>query len=198
MNELYTNNAWVLDDKYMSYSTILSDREIGELISYITKNDIKDDSLRPDIAIVFSDDPKANTKVDVVIIELKRLGLDILDKNTVYVQLIQRATRLLEFYPDKIQRIWFYGIVDIDNDFALLLKNQGFTYLYSNDTVMFKNQDISINNGSIVPTGFFIQSYEALIEDAAKRNTTFLNILKESIKTQTIKVWDVVSEKLKD
>jgi hypothetical protein len=34
-----------------------------------------------------------------------------------------------------------------------------------------------------VPAGFFIQSYEALIEDAKNRNHTFLEILKAGFKS---------------
>lgn len=35
INDLYTNNAWLLDDKYMSYSTILSDLEMNKLMPYL-------------------------------------------------------------------------------------------------------------------------------------------------------------------
>ena len=186
LNDLYTNNAWILDDKYMSYSTIFSDKDIGDLVSYLTKDDIVDDSLRPDIAIVFSDDPKQSKKVDVVIVELKKLGLDELSKNNIYVQLLQRATKLLEYYPEKIQRIWFYGVIDIEPGFKLLLENQDFIELYSNDTVMFKHSDLKLENGEKVPVGFFIQSYKALLEDAAFRNQTFLDVLKEGFKSSNL------------
>ncbi|WP_300979029.1 ATP-binding protein [Flavobacterium sp.] len=33
VNDLYRNNSWLLDDKYMTYETVLSDREFGELIN---------------------------------------------------------------------------------------------------------------------------------------------------------------------
>lgn len=184
-NDLYTNNAWLLDDKYMSYSAIFSDREIGELISNITQDDVKDSSLRPDIAIVFSGDPNGDNKVDVVIVELKKLGLDMGERNNIYVQLLQRATKLLKYFPQKIQRIWFYGIVDIDDDFKLLLQNQDFIQLYSNDTVMYKHQDLNLPDGSKVPTAFFIQSFKAMLDDATSRNSTFLNILKEEFNPKT-------------
>jgi hypothetical protein len=173
---------WLLDDKYMTYSTILSDKEVGELIT--TQEDSKDATLRPDIAIVFSDDISKNKKVDVVIIELKKTGLDLLNKNTIYGQLIQRATKLLQYYPNKIQRIWSYGIIDIDNEFKLFLTNQGFIELYSNDTIMYRHQDITLPDGTKIPTGFFIQSFKAFVDDAESRNSTFLNILKESLKRE--------------
>lgn len=53
-NDLFTNNAWLLDDKYMSYSTILSDRHMGEVLENITvEGDEDKKEKRPDIAIIF-------------------------------------------------------------------------------------------------------------------------------------------------
>lgn len=73
-NDLFTNNAWLLDDRYMSYSTILSDKHMGEILENITidadSNDDKKEK-RPDIAIIFSNDPTEAKKVDVVVVELK-------------------------------------------------------------------------------------------------------------------------------
>ncbi len=183
INDLYTNNAWLLDDKYMSYTTILSDQQMEKLISNISlEEDVQADSKRPDIAIVFSNDPVSIPKVDVVIVELKKLGLSLERKNDIVVQLIRRATKLLHLYPNKIQRIWFYGIVDIDLEFKLLLKGLGFTELFSNDSVLYKPQDIYLDENTKIPIGIYIQSYDAFIEDAESRNSTFLNLLKEGLK----------------
>ena len=78
IDNIYNNNLWLLDNKYMTYTTALSERTMTEVLDEITQkaNDIKDDG-RPDIAIVFSDNPTdaANYSVDVVIVELKKRGL---------------------------------------------------------------------------------------------------------------------------
>ena len=135
INDLYTNNAWLLDDKYMSYSTILSDLEMNKLMPYLALDgENVDDEKRPDIAIVFSNDfhnpvgqVEVQTKTDVVIVELKKLGLPLAKREEVVSQLKQRARKLAKYYPDKIQRIWFYGIVDIDAEFRIALKEENYT-----------------------------------------------------------------------
>lgn len=185
IKSIYSNNAWLLDDKYMSYSTILSDLEMGDLIRAITNEDnIKDDK-RPDIAIVFSNNPKSNTGVDVVIVELKKKALGLARKEEVISQLRQRARKLLQYYPKNIQRIWFYGIVDFDDEFIRSLKEDDYIELYSKDTCYYKELSTmpEINNSNLrIPTGVFILSYQALIKDAESRNSTFLQILKEGIR----------------
>lgn len=185
-NDLFTNNAWLLDDKYMSYTTILSDLEMTQLIQElaIEEDDNKDGS-RPDIAIVFSNNPETNKKVDVVIIELKKTELKLAKKEEVVSQLRQRARKLLKYYDKKIQRIWFYGIVDFDDEFKISLLEDKFAKLYSTDSVFYKEQpiilDIEKPNESI-PVGLYIMSFDAFIDDASSRNSTFLNLLKENLK----------------
>lgn len=123
ITDIYNNNAWLLDDKYMTYSTILSERDMSELVDVITEGEVKlkDDS-RPDIAIVFSGNPndeKKNTPVDVVIIELKKKGLKLAKNEEVISQLRQRARRLMKYYNNKIQRIWFYGIIEFSTELKI-------------------------------------------------------------------------------
>ena len=105
INDLYTNNAWLLDDKYMSYSTILSDLEMNKLMPYLALDgENVDDEKRPDIAIVFSNDfhnpvgqVEVQTKTDVVIVELKKLGLPLAKREEVVSQLKQRARKLAKY-----------------------------------------------------------------------------------------------------
>lgn len=186
-NDLFTNNAWLLDDKYMSYTTILSDREMTEVIKEICLEDenVEDDNCRPDIAIVFSNNPDTTAMVDVVIVELKKTDLKLAKREEVVSQLKQRARKLLHLYPNKIQRIWFYGIVDINDEFKISLLEEKYTSIYSTDTVFYKEHSIIMNadrpNESI-PIGLYVMSFDAFINDASSRNSTFLNLLKESLK----------------
>ena len=104
----------------MTYSTILSDKDMSELIDVITEGEEKSqDDSRPDIALVFSGNPQAKQKVDVVIIELKKKGLKLAKNEEVISQLRQRARRLMKYYNDKIQRIWFYGIVEFNDELKI-------------------------------------------------------------------------------
>jgi len=186
LNDIYSNNAWILDDRFMSYSTILSESEMSELITSITgEDDNQVDDKRPDIAIVFSKNPIEDSGVDVVIVELKKMDLDLAKREEVVSQLKQRARKLINYYPDKIQRIWFYGIVDFNSEFVRSLKEEEFLELYSSDKCYYKEHRIIPDNSEddmMVPVSLFVMSYKALFEDAECRNETFLKILKEGIR----------------
>ena len=189
IQDLYTNNAWILDDKYMSYQYILSDKNIRELIEVISdETELKSEDLRPDIALVFSEDiDTVSHPVDVVVVELKKKNLDYLDNMRVVEQLKQRARRLLEFYPNKIQRMFFFGIVEFDDELRVEL-DEGWTPLYSNGEAYYKTTEMRAmaKNKQLVgekkPVSFTLMSFDALCEDAKARNETFLRILRDSIK----------------
>ena len=187
-NDLYRNNIWVLDDKYMTYDTILSDKEMSKLIEIITEGeDVVEEQGRPDIAIIFSGNPTTgDSKVDVVIIELKKKGLSMEDNSNVEVQLESRARNLLEYYPDKIQQIWFYGIVDFNEKYELHLMTEGYHSLYSNGNVYYRNKDIVIQAKPkiTIPAGIYIMDYTAVVNDADVRNSTFLNIIKSKFQSE--------------
>lgn len=181
ISDLYTNNAWLLDDKYMSYSTILSDLEMSKLMPYLAlEGENINDEKRPDIAIVFSNEIKQQ-KTDVVIVELKKLGLPLAKREEVVSQLKQRARKLVKYYPDKIQRIWFYGIVDIDTDFRISLKEDSYTELFSSGSMFYKEHTVLLDEEKDirVPVGLYVLSFEAFLKDAEIRNSTFLNVLKQ-------------------
>ncbi|MEO7214953.1 ATP-binding protein [Mucilaginibacter sp.] len=185
-NDLFTNNAWLLDDKYMSYTTILSEKDMGEVLDTLTldSEDKEKNIKRPDIAIIFSNDPTEGKKVDVVIVELKKLGLGLAKKEEVTSQLRQRARKLLQHYPDKIQRIWFYGIVDFDDEFKVSLLEDKYIELFSCGTVFYKEQPIimDLETKTEIPVGLYVLSFDAFLKDAEVRNSTFLNLLKEELK----------------
>jgi len=181
--DVYNNNVWMLDDKYMSYATVLSDQTMSHVIGQISLDVVEDDS-RPDITIVFSADPTSSTKVDVVVIELKKQNVKLAKKEEVVSQLRQRARKLLKYYPNKIDRIWFYGITEIDDEFRISLKEDQFKELFSHGNVFYKPQPIIVddeNNPFYVD--LFILTHEAFINDAESRNSTFMRILKARIAT---------------
>ena len=186
IEDLFANNAWLLDDKYMSYATILSEARMDELMAEIALpgENIEEDAKRPDVAIVFSSDPDKDKSVDVVIVELKKLGISLAKEEEVVSQLKQRARKLLEKYPDRIQRIWFYGITEVSQEFERSLLEQEYAQLYSEDRVFYKEENVIVNmeTKAKVPVGVFVLSFEAFLKDAESRNSTFLRILKESIK----------------
>ena len=171
----------------MTYTTAMSERTMGEVLDEIAQgaNSIEDNG-RPDIAIIFSNDPnKSDDKpVDVVIIELKKRGITLAKTEEVESQLQQRAIKLLNYYPDRIQRMWFYGIVEFNDDFKLSLLNNKYRPLYSKDLLYYKENSWrkSLDDPTEYIVGTYILSIDAFINDAKAHNEIFLNILKEGFK----------------
>lgn len=177
VSDVYRNNAWILDDKFMTFRTILSESTMSEVIEAITlQEDLSGDEGRPDISMIFSADPKVETRVDVVVVELKRRKID--DKEASYAgtQLVKRARKLVDYCPN-IQRVWYYGIVEIDSDQAQLLIDMKWIPLYSKDMVFY--QEFNVGQ---VPAPTFLLSFDAITKDAAARNHTFLEILKSNFR----------------
>ena len=177
--DLYRNNAWLLDDKYMTYETILSDREMGELIQVITDEEEITDENRPDIALIFSNNPDNKKPFDVVIVELKKRGISLEENMKVVTQLEKRARRLMKHYNNQIQRIWFYGIIEFSEDVEMQLAGE-YTELYSSGKMYYRetNVAISLNPKITLPIGVFIWDLDAVINDADARNSAFLNLIK--------------------
>lgn len=185
---IYNNNLWLLDNKYMSYTTAMSDKTMKHVIEEITQSEIVTDNDRPDIVIMFSKDPDATKEksVDVVIIELKKRGIKLAKTEEAISQLKQRAIKLLKYYPNKIQRMWFYAIVEFTDEFKLSLINEEYTPLYSKDSLYYKENllQISLDDPTKYPIGTYVLSIDAFIKDAKANNEVFLNILKDGFKRE--------------
>ena len=181
-NDLYKQNLWLIDDRFMTYSNVLSEKEMTDLFKIIDPETEYVNAGRPDIAIVFSSDPKTSEKFDVVIIELKREGIDIDKTLGVERQLASRARELYSHFGERIQRMWFYGIIEISEDVELNL--DGYNPLYSTGKILFaqKNVKISLSPKKTIDVGIYLMDYDALIGDADKRNETFLNIIHNTFK----------------
>lgn len=179
IDDIYRNNAWLLDDKYMTYETILSDREMSELIQVITDEEETTDDNRPDIALIFSNNPANKKPFDVVIVELKKRGISLEENMKVVTQLEKRARRLMKHYDNQIQRIWFYGIIEFNDDVEMQLAGE-YTELYSSGKMYYRetNVAISLNPKITLPIGVFIWDLDAVISDADARNSSFLNLIK--------------------
>lgn len=188
ITDLYNNNVWILDDKFMSYYIVLSEAEMSKVIDVITKGEVKDnDDDRPDITLFFSDNPQdENTKVDVVVVELKRLGISAEQNSIVEFQLDTRTQRLAEYYGKRIQRMWFYGIVDFDDRYRNHLINNGFDPLFSKGNVYFRSKPVylDLNKQESVIQNTYILDFSAIVEDADSRNSTFLKILKKRFESK--------------
>jgi hypothetical protein len=176
----------VLDEKFMSYCTVLSEAEMNKVIDVLTEGEVKDKDVdRPDIVMFFSGDPtKEGNMVDVVVVELKRLGLKAEQNAIVEFQLDTRTQRLAEYFGKRIQRMWFYGIVDFDDRYETHLVNNGYNPLFSNGSVYFRSKTVFTDKTKKfgVVQNSYIMDYTALVEDANSRNETFIKIMQSHFK----------------
>lgn len=190
MNDIYRNNIWVLDDKFMTYRTVLSEVEMTKVFEVLTDGEeYEKNTDRPDITIFFSSNPtNCNEKFDVVIVELKRIGLQAEQNSIVELQLDKRTQQLAKYYNNRIQRMWFYGIVDMDDEYRLHLENNQYVPLFSQGNIYYRSKPIkaSLGSNAIVIQNSYIMDFTALVEDANHRNSTFLKILQNTIKESPI------------
>lgn len=181
--DVYLNNLWVIDDKFMSYDYVLSEKNISDVLRVIDPDYSGEENKdRPDIAIFFSTDPcVGNERFDIVIVELKRLGLKPDMNSIVEYQLDKRTIQLSKYYHDRIQRIWYYGIVEMNDEYRLHLANNGYNPLFSHGDIWYRQKEIkaTLNAINVVIQNSYIMDFKALVEDAQSRNSTFLKILKE-------------------
>lgn len=182
VNDIYRNNAWLLDDKFMSFRTILSEARMDTLIESITLEDapMKDQG-RPDIAMIFSGDPADASSVDVVVVEIKRITDEEKENQFVINQLLARARKLAAHCPN-IQRIWYYAVIHINAELEESLLQQRFIPIFSSGRVFYNEFPTRRPDGTTVPTPTFVMSFDAIIGDAECRNHTFLEILKSGMK----------------
>lgn len=182
--DLYRNNAWLLDDKYMTYEAVFSDKEMGDLVQHITEGEVTDRDIdRPDIAIVFSKDPDKAPMFDVVIVELKRRGISVEKNMTAIIQLQTRARKLMKYFNNKIQRIWFYAIVEFNDELELQLSGE-YKELYSSGKMYYRETNVAIqkNPDIVLPIGVYVWDLDAVVQDADARNSSFLKLIKSKFK----------------
>ncbi len=168
----------------MSYMHILSDLEMEKLYDTLNVDiELPRPERRPDIAIISNDNiSESSNKVEVVIVELKKLNLDVCRNKDVVEQMKQRARNLMVLYPNRISRIWFYGIVDFDDELNDTIYEDGWIPVYSKDQMQYKRQKIRASNGNDCEVDFFLLSHQSLCTDAELRNETFLKILRSGFK----------------
>lgn len=181
-SEIYQNNAWLLDDKFMVFRTILSEKNMDAVINAIRLDDESvGDTGRPDIAMIFSADPTDSAPVDVVVVEIKKKTEDEKDNFYAVNQLLDRAGKLVAYCPN-IQRVWYYAIMDVNDATAFRLRQFKWTPFFSKGRVYYQEFDTPHPDGRIIPTPTFVVSFDAIVADAECRNHTFLEILRDGMK----------------
>ena len=91
----------------------------------------------------------------------------------------------MQYYDNQIQRIWYYGIIEFNEEVELALAAE-YTEIYSSGKMYYRetNVAISLNPRKILPIGVFIWDLDAVVDDAHLRNATFLNLIKNKFTTE--------------
>ncbi len=181
-SEIYQNNAWLLDDKFMVFRTILSEQRMDTVVNAIRLDEESEkDARRPDIAMIFSADPKDASAVDVVVIEIKKKSDDEKENQYAINQLLDRAVKLAAYCPN-IQRIWYYAVIQISDTMGTRLRQQNWAPLFSMGKLYYQEFRTERPDGTVVPTPTFVVSFDAIVADAESRNHTFLEILRNGMR----------------
>ena len=139
------------------------------------------DAGRPDIAMIFSADPKNASAVDVVVIEIKKKTDDEKENQYAINQLLDRAVKLAAHCPN-IQRIWYYAVIQISDTMETRLRQQKWAPLFSMGKLYYQEFITERPDRTVVPTPTFVVSFDAIVADAESRNHTFLEILRNGMR----------------
>jgi hypothetical protein len=170
------NNLWLIDDKFMTYGYVASNKKIKTILPNCGLEGNSQDA--PDIAIYV---PDKNGIKKMVLIELKKFTATDYENGKGVMQLRNYSKLIID---SGVNEAYLYLLVEIENkDFRGQLE----------DTFNFKkifSQEGEIWQGKFGTINAYIQiiSPDAIIADAAARNKTFLDIIKNSKKTNLEKL----------
>ncbi len=176
-NNGYATNLWLFDDKFMTFTNAFSDVNFKQIVETIFDNtamptdDLGMDLKKPDLAIFYNRDISR----DALIVEFKGANAPLGEKEKAIGEIGRNCLLLKEKVPD-INTIWAYIVTNIDHEFEVSLKGNGYKPRFTN-----------ANDGKImyfyndsVPVHVYALDLGAITADALARNKTFLDILKKN------------------
>jgi hypothetical protein len=172
--EIRENNVWLIDDKFLSYSSIYSDESLTKIIQEVTQSVEAKQRRRPDVAAFFSKDNESRPN-KLVIIEFKKPSADIFENNNALTQCRLYASELSDRIGT-VREVFAFSIVEIGEEFYRDMKQIGFKDVFSlNERVLYN--DYSIGPSSQIPLHLYVMPSSALIKDAKARNRVFEEVL---------------------
>ena len=170
----YKQNMWLLDDKFISFSYIASNKTFNQISSILNKTKIskKDKgSDRPDLFLSFSDN-ETTENVDCLVIEIKGIGTSDDEKNKSITELANNVKTIRKQFPN-IRNIYSYIITNIDETFLETINAQDFKpFLTKNESEFYYRYYENNNNHA------YVISSNVIAESAHFRNKVFLDLLK--------------------
>lgn len=171
----YKSNIWLLDDKFMSYSYMASDKNIRTIFKE-NKLDNVNYFKEPDVFVFYS---REGREKDAIIIEFKAPGAKNDEKAKSISELpdnIGQARSAAAAVNDIINQIWGYIITNIDDRFEISLKNNDFKPQFTSES----NYKIFHKYFVNLDSHIYVLDAKVIIADADSRNSVFMNILREN------------------
>lgn len=170
-HNIYDNNLWLFDDKFMSYVYASSDLEISK-IKKALDDEYGDPKYRPDLALFYSRSQDSKDK-DAILIEFKACGAS-LDEKSKAMWEINRNAKVIRKTISNINRLWCYSITQFTDKLIENLESNDYKPLFSNQD----EQDIYYRYFENISAHCYYISIESLLKDADIRNNLFINIIK--------------------
>lgn len=177
--EIRENNVWLIDDKFLSYSSIYSDEMLSKIVQEVNSDFESKHQRRPDVAAFFSKD-NDNQPNKLVIIEFKKPGADIFENAKSLTQCRLYASELSDHIPTVLE-VFAFAIVNVDDEFYRELKQTNYKDIFSlKERVVY--QDFKIGKDEAKPLHLYVMPIEALLKDAKARNRVFEEVLQFEVK----------------
>lgn len=174
-SDIRENNVWLVDDKFLSYSSIYSDETLAKIVREVGVETETKQQRKPDVAAFFSKDNEGHPN-KLVIIEFKKPGADIFDNNKALLQCRLYASELVDRI-ETVREVFAFSIVEIDDEFYKDMKRTGFKDVFSlSERVVY--DDFVIGSGDDIPMHLYVMPAASLITDAKARNRVFEEVLR--------------------
>lgn len=174
-NSLHENNIWLIDDKFLSYSSVHSDATMKAIVNGVNHKFESEQNRKPDVAAFFTKDNE-DLPNKLVIVEFKKPMADVFENNKSLQQCRLYANELVARIPTVLE-VFAFAVVEINEEFYLDLKQTNFKDIFSpKERIVY--QDFRIGKDQTVPMHQYVMPMSALLKDAKARNKVFEDILK--------------------
>lgn len=173
-DDIRENNVWLVDDKFLSYSSIHSDAGLSKIIAEVNSEYAAKQLRRPDIAAFFSRNDRAQPN-KLVIIEFKKPSADVFENSKALVQCRYYASEIVE-RTGSILEVFAFAVTEIDSAFYRDLKQSNFRDVFSiGEKILY--QDFRIGPSETIPFHQYVMPASSLVRDARARNQVFEDVL---------------------
>lgn len=174
-SDIRENNVWLVDDKFLSYSSIYSDETLSRIVREVGGETESNQRRKPDVAAFYSKDEQGRPN-KLVIIEFKKPGADIFENNKSLVQCRLYASELVDRIKT-VREVFAFCVVEIDDEFHRDMKRTGFKDVFSlSERVVY--DDFDIGEKDDIPLHLYVMPAASLIIDAKARNRVFEEVLR--------------------